>query len=112
MTVLFCSCDSRREESPVIPPVNYPLSRLSVGYGVVTASYIHVLAEPKSDAASMGYVRRGSIVEIMERRQVHRNGDSEPWVLIEGSYNGWLQEANIQIYDNESQAKTAAENLR
>jgi hypothetical protein len=35
----------------------------------------------------------------------------ESWVLVDGNYQGWLQEAVIDIYDNEAQAKTAAESL-
>jgi hypothetical protein len=42
-------------------------------------------------------------------------GNSESWVFAEGNYQGpgnitqgWLQESNLGVYDNESRAITAS----
>ncbi|GHV71266.1 hypothetical protein AGMMS49928_22310 [Spirochaetia bacterium] len=91
----------------MIPPPTYPLSRQYIGYGVVDAAYIQVLDEPAASGLSLGHLRRGSLVKILERRI--SAGKAGPWVLIEGAYRGWLPEGEVQIFDNEAKAQTAAE---
>jgi hypothetical protein len=106
--LFILGCGGSGGEKPIVLPASPLLSRDSIGYGVIISSYTHVLDQPQSSAPSQGYVRRGSIVRILERQLVRENGGSIAWVLVEGDYRGWLEESNIQIYDNESQAKTAA----
>jgi hypothetical protein len=108
---LLASCGGKGEENPVIPPVTSPLSRPVIGYGVINVSYTHVNAEPGEGASSPGYLRRGSLVRIIERRRVKIDKRTESWVLAEGAYRGWLKEEVVDVYDNEFQAKTAAESM-
>jgi hypothetical protein len=83
-----------------------------VGYGVINVSYTHVVDQPSANAVSLGYLRQGSIVRIMERRSIaDSHGVAESWVFVDGNYRGWLQEAVVNVYDNEAQAKTAGESL-
>jgi hypothetical protein len=103
------SCSPRSVEKQLVLPVSPLLSRDLIGYGVIVVSYTHVLDQPQRDAPSQGYVRKGSIVRVLERRLVQQDGKGISWVLIDGDYQGWLEEGNIQIYDNESRAKTASE---
>jgi hypothetical protein len=71
-----------------------------------------VVDEPNPNALSLGYLRQGSIVKVIERRSItNAQGVTEPWVLMDGNYQGWLQELVIDIYNNEAQARTAAESL-
>jgi hypothetical protein len=109
--MLPVSCGGKGEEKPVIPPLTSPLSRPVIGYGVINVSYTHVNAEPKEGASSPGYLRRASLVSIIERRQIKTDKRAESWVLAEGVYRGWLKEEVVDIYDNEFQAKTAAESM-
>jgi hypothetical protein len=112
---LFCSRSS--EETPVIPPPTNPLVREFIGYGVVNDSFIHVVNEPRQDGASLGYLRKGSLVKIMERRILNNRGNPEIWVLVDAQYSGvpegqiqgWLGERSLSIFNNEVQAVTAAE---
>jgi hypothetical protein len=67
-----------------------------------------VFDEPLERAVSLGYLRRGAIVEVLERRFVNSRERAEPWVLVGGDYRGWIREGAIQIYDNRAQAQTAA----
>jgi hypothetical protein len=87
------------------------LSRTVIGYGVISASYTHVTAEPDQASLSLGYLRKGATVEVLERRSVNHGETAESWVFVEGSYRGWLREDVIQVYDHEAQAQTAAETL-
>jgi hypothetical protein len=114
--LLFLSCipdfPGRNTGGPaVVPPASPPLSRPVLGYGVIGVTYTRVTAEPSQAALSLGYFRRGAVVEVVERRSVSRGEFAESWVFVEGAYRGWLPEDAVQIYDNEARAKTAAESL-
>jgi hypothetical protein len=98
-------------EPGVVPPATPPLTRPVLGYGVISVSYTHVTAEPNQAGLSLGFFRRGSIVEVIERRSINHGEFAESWVFVEGMYRGWLREDVIRIYDNEAKAKTAAEQL-
>jgi hypothetical protein len=87
------------------------LSRSVIGYGVIVPSYTNLSGEPKLDGLSQGYMRRGSIVKVLERRAVIVQSGIESWVLVEGGYQGWLKEEEVDVYDYEDQAKTASEAL-
>jgi len=114
-------CSRQAEELPVMPVTTHPLVREFVGYGVVNVSFTHLLEEPHSTGTSRGYLRRGTVVRIIERRQVLVRGNPELWVLAEGNYNGeagggasaqgWLHETTVDIFDNESRAKTASRTM-
>jgi hypothetical protein len=105
------ACVRAVEEIPVLPPATPPLSRSVIGYGVISVSYTHVFDEPMRRAVSLGYLRRGSVAEVLERRLVNNRDGTESWVLVHGNYQGWIREEGIQIYDNAAQAQTAAETM-
>ena len=85
------------------------MSRPVIGYGVVKPSYIDLSREPKQGGLSQGYMRRGTIVRVLERRAVIVENGIESWVLVEGGYQGWLREEEVDVYNYEDQAKTASE---
>ena len=112
---LFPGCRRSAEELPVVPPATPPLTRNYIGYAVVNVSFTHLLNEP--GGVSQAYIRRGTVVRILERRINAKN--SETWVLAEGNYQGeggdiskgWLQEATVDVFDNESKAITASKSM-
>jgi hypothetical protein len=111
------SCGGKTGEHPVIPPATPPLSRPVIGYGVVNVSYTYVVEEPGEGGVSPAYLRRGSLVRVLERRVMKTADDAaEVWVLVEGrppqeQYRGWLKETVVDIYENTFQADTAAESM-
>jgi hypothetical protein len=107
----FGSCTRGSESIAMIPPLTPPLSRNFLGYGVISVTYIQVLNEPVRGAESLGYLRRGSLVRVLERKMVAHQGVFESWILAEGNYRGWLRENEVRIYNNEAQAKTASESM-
>jgi hypothetical protein len=108
LALLSCTRNSEASTSVIPPPTN-PLSNPVVGYGVVNVSYTHVVDQPSANALSLGYLRQGAVVRIVERRSViHPRSGAESWVMVDGNFRGWLQEAVVNIYENEAQAKTAA----
>ena len=117
LVFFFPGCRRSAEELPVTPPVTYPLARQYIGYGVVNVSFTHLLDEPGSDGVSRTYLRRGTVVRIMERRPLINQGNNESWVLAEGNYQGtnstqgWLQESVLDIFDNEERANTASKTM-
>ena len=101
-----------------MPASTHPLLREYVGYGVVNASFIHLLTEAGQEGVSQGYLRRGTVVRIIERRPVFNRGSSELWVYAVGNYRqpseslrGWLRESTLIIFDNESRALTASRSM-
>jgi hypothetical protein len=110
LVLLLCaSCFVKREETPVLPPETFPLSQPHIGFGVINVSYTGVGAGPGEGGASLGYLRRGTVVRIHERRQLKTGGNTESWLLVEEAYKGWLKETLVDVYENESKARTASE---
>jgi len=110
------ACNLKKEEKPVSPPFTFPLSQSYIGYGVINVSYTRLSANTDESGASAGYLRQGSVVRIIERRLVRNEGKTETWVLVESSavqasVKGWLKESLIDIYSNENQAITAANQI-
>ena len=109
------SCRRSADELPVMPPETSPLAREYIGFGVVVVSFTHILSEPGSAGVSQAYLRRGTIVRIIERRNVINRDTPEFWVFAEANYQGpgsafkgWLQAAAVEIYDSEDRANTAS----
>jgi hypothetical protein len=112
MLIVIAACDKKKDEIPVVPPLTSPLSQSFIGFGVVNVSYTRVNAAPQDEEnTSPGYLRRGAIVRIHERRLIKNAGKSESWVLVEEAYKGWLKESLVDIYDSELQARTASESM-
>jgi hypothetical protein len=70
-----------------------------------------VLNEPSPESVSLGYLRRGAVVEILERRIINFRNTPEPWIRVNNLYRGWIKEEGVQVYVNEAQAMTASEIL-
>jgi len=116
LLLLFCVlalsvCTATKEESPVIPPVTSPLSRDYIGFGVIRDSFTHVMLDPAENSSSTGYLRRGSLVRILRRQTIRTPSGFVSWVLVEEQEHGWLKETVMDIYENESQARTASESM-
>ncbi|MDR3324892.1 MAG: hypothetical protein LBS82_02730 [Spirochaetaceae bacterium] len=103
------TCGQGNPEKAIIPPATPPLSRHIIGYGVVSINYTHVFDKRGNDGAALGILRKGAIVEVLERRPLIVDGKAEKWVLAtNGAYAGWLNENRIRIYDTRPRAQTAA----
>jgi len=118
LTVLAFSCRRSTEEQPVTPPATHPLARDYIGYGVVNVSFTNLMNENGPNAVSQGYIRKGTVVRILERAQVNNKGKKESWVFGESNYqgsgavsDGWLLESALLIFDSESQANTASKTM-
>ncbi|MDR0997910.1 MAG: hypothetical protein LBL70_02495 [Treponema sp.] len=108
MALAFACARDNNEVVLNLPPTP-PLSRPVIGYGVINKSYTHLTETSDHAGASRGYLRRGSVIRVIERRSVSAGDQTESWVLVEGDSRGWLPEGEVDIYDNEGQARTAAE---
>jgi hypothetical protein len=116
---LLFSCKRSSEDLPLAPPPTHPLVRDFIGYGVVNTSFTHIMNEPGREGLSRGYLRKSSLVKIIERRSVTSRGNIEFWVFIDGTgqdasepgASGWLNESTVDIYDNKAKALTASEGM-
>jgi hypothetical protein len=117
--VLLFSCQRSSNEVPLTPPPTHPLVRSFIGYGVVNTSFTHILDKPGREGVSQGYLRKGSLVKIIERRSLSNRGNAEFWVFIdeanqdssEPGTEGWLNELALDIYDSKAKAATASETM-
>jgi hypothetical protein len=117
--LLFTACIRNEEEIIVVPPLTNPLDRNFIGYGVINDSFVRLTDEPRRDGVSLGYIRRGALIKIIERRLITNRGYSEIWIRAEAEYSGgvggkvegWLPEDSAEIYDNESRAFTASRTM-
>jgi hypothetical protein len=117
LAILLFSCTKGQEEIPLEPPPTDPLTRDFIGYGVVNVSFTHVEDAAGQTGVSLGYLRKGALAKIIERRSLTNQGNVELWILVEADYQGalngkiqgWLQESTVEVYDNESRALTASE---
>jgi hypothetical protein len=112
LTASVSGCSRRSVSYEIQLPVTAPLSRSVIGYGVIASSYTHVLDRRDINGEPLGLLRKGSIVEILERRPVVQNNKAESWVFVSGTYTGWLREDELNVYDYRAQAETAAGNIR
>jgi hypothetical protein len=108
--LLLAAACNRKEETPIIPPLSSPLSQAYIGFGVVNVSYTRVMDNLDETAleTSPGYLRRGAVVRILERRTIKNGNTTESWLRVEENSKGWLRESLVDIYDNEAQARTAS----
>ena len=110
--LLLAAACSRKEETPVIPPLSSPLSQAYIGFGVVNVSYTRVMENPEEtvlENTSPGYLRRGAVVRVLERRTIKNGNTTESWLRVEENSKGWLRESLVDIYENEAQARTASD---
>jgi hypothetical protein len=112
ISLTLSACNPGRGEKPVAPPLTFPLTQSYIGYGVVNVSYTRLSAGIEENSSSAGYLRQGSVVRVIERRLARNEEKPETWVLVAGTAKGWLKESLLDIYGNESQAVTAAEQMK
>ena len=93
-----------------VPPTP-PLSR-SLGWAVVVPSYSQVYDSPGADGVVLGYYRRSVVVPVTERRIERTKNDAVRWIRNVGTEPGWIKESDLQVFDSEAKARTAAEELR
>ncbi|MDR2521880.1 MAG: hypothetical protein LBC72_04925 [Spirochaetaceae bacterium] len=105
------SCAPKALDRDIVPPLTAPLSRSVIGYGVVTTNYTHVLDRQGEGGISLGFLRKGAIVQVLERTAVVLAGKTENWSFVSGAYQGWLKEDELRMYETEAKAKTAASTL-
>ncbi len=109
-SLLVSSCWRSGYVPTVDPPPNPPLTR-PIGYAVVTLSYTRLFDSPGGSGVALSYLRRGSVLPIVERRSIVSEYSTERWILIENTERGWLPELAVSVYNTEAAAKTAAERL-
>jgi hypothetical protein len=78
---------------------------------VISSSYTHVQNDPAPESVSLGYLRRGAVVEILERKIISVRGTAESWIRVNSAYKGWIKEDGVLFYGSNAQAKTASESL-
>jgi hypothetical protein len=123
LILIFCaaSCKPKLSLDALLPPETPLFVKEGVGYGVVNASFAHVLEKPNSVSSSSGLIRKGSIVTVIERRAVPSAGEPSIrlWAFVEARGKegdpsgskpvaGWLPGESLDFYENLPKAETAS----
>jgi hypothetical protein len=123
--LLVVSCRPRPTENAISPPETPLFVKEGVGYGVINVSFVHVIKEPvlasAGSSTSVGLLRKGSIVGVVERRSIPEvnSGTAQVWVFVEArgaedaasgtrSVFGWLSAGSLDFYENLPKAETAS----
>ena len=111
LLIFLCGCIRSKTNIELYPPQNEPLTGSVLGYGVVIAQFVHIRAEPGDGGDLTGYLRKGALVKVLERRNINDNDSLASWLLVnedEGPILGWINERFIEVYDNRNRAITAS----
>jgi hypothetical protein len=112
LCLLLSSCGKAPPENAIVLPETPPLSRAFIGYGVINANYTHIFSKIGDESSTLGFLRKGAIVEVLERRSVAEGNTVEYWVFAAAeNYSGWLRESGLRVYASSAQALTAAKNM-
>ncbi|MDR2481447.1 MAG: hypothetical protein LBD07_04030 [Spirochaetaceae bacterium] len=101
------SCNKKPQDMIILAPTP-PLSRSVIGYGLITSGYSRLYDMRGEDKKSIGLLRKGSVVEIIERWPVIQENKTESWLFVRGTYSGWIREKELEVYDTLIQAQTAS----
>ena len=88
-----------------LPPT--PILTNSSRWGVVTESYVRVLAGPGETDRVFGTLRADDIVEVTSQEVDPETGRYWTYVSREG-LEGWIPREAMDLYDSASQARTAS----
>jgi hypothetical protein len=115
--LLAAACTPRTGAETVLPPETPLFESGGIGYGVVNQSFANILGKPDTSSDVLGFIRKGGIVKIIERRASLKNGESsEIWVYVTAEVeeagdrpvSGWLREAGLDRYENLPRAQNAS----
>ena len=107
LVLTLVSCFLADPIKSLMPPVTFPLSRSVIGYVIITDSYTQLLDKVGSDAVSLGVLRQGTILPVLERRMYTINDKMEVWLQVSSKEIGWIKETVGRVFDTEAQAETA-----
>mgnify|MGYP001385155014 CR=1 FL=1 len=106
------SCFLSNPEQQLHPPATFPLSRSVLGYVMITDSYTQLLDRYGREGVSLGVLRKGTILPVLERRILQvGEAPAERWILVAAEEKGWIRESSGNMYQTQAQAQTALKNL-
>ncbi|MCA1950978.1 MAG: hypothetical protein LDL24_10425 [Treponema sp.] len=106
------SCFLASPEKELKPPATFPLSRSALGYVLITDTYTQLLDSLGNNSVSLGVLRKGSILPVLERRIVQSESKAERWILVMAQERGWIRESSGRLFATEAQAKTALNSMQ
>ncbi len=94
-------------------PTN-PVLALRAGWAVAEPPYTPVVASPSFDAPIEGYLRRGTIVEVVAKTNysVTRDGEEYHWYQVRApGSEGWIYGGELILANSREQAFNVSEAL-
>ncbi|HUW70653.1 MAG TPA: SH3 domain-containing protein [bacterium] len=92
------------DETPVISG--------GLGWCVITLAYVRLKTQPSYESTDSGTARRGDVARIVGRSRSFASSDAGIWYRVEYTdQTGWAHESALTVYENESEARSAAEGI-
>ncbi|MFQ3547303.1 MAG: hypothetical protein SNJ56_03115, partial [Termitinemataceae bacterium] len=105
ISTLFTGCSLFERTVPVTPPATFQLSRQNLGYAVVQNTYTQLLDSCEASGVSLGILRQGTMLEILERRFVQTGGSIQNWIRVDNNgEKGWVREEVVLVFPRKEQA--------
>jgi len=111
LSLMISSCFLSPPDKQLSPPATFPLSRTLLGYVLITDSYTQLLDRRGNDGGALGVLRKGTILPVIERRIMSGDEKTEIWLYVAAEEKGWIRESSGQLFQTETQAKTALRTL-
>jgi hypothetical protein len=107
------SCEKEQPVQSIdLPPT--PVLTLSAEWGVIRSPFLRLRAEPLQKAKITAHLRRGSILEIINRTEAKETIDDSTayWYQVNyGGLRGWVFGAFLEVLDSKSKAERFAADL-
>lgn len=113
MAVSITGCEKKQENLEIELPVTEVLS-LKTEWGVITSSHLRLRNKPSVESQALTTLWRGYVLEIISRKQQKEVVDElfDYWYQIRyDGLQGWVFGAYLELYDTQTQAVTASEEL-
>lgn len=111
VSLSFASCYIYNPHKQLYPPPTFPLSRTVLGYIVITDSYTQLLDHIGTKGVSLGILRKGTILPVLERKIIKGETGVERWIYVDAEEKAWIRASSGLIFQTEAQAKTALRQL-
>ena len=103
---------------PIKLPANAPLSR-GLGWAVVKDAYARLKAKPDESSSDLDNLRRGDVFRLDAREfgptvtDASGRAHTSLWYgLTADGHEGWVSDAELDVYSSETQAEKASAELK
>ncbi len=108
----FSGCSGKEpEQATAIVLPSTPILSSQAGWGVTLPPYLRIRDLPAADARVTAHLRKGSVVEIMEKsdsKAIMENQEDYWYRISRHELSGWVFGPHLALYESREKAMNAA----